>query len=101
MEKTITKLEAFNVSYDEISSEVDYLLEDLTAFRVSAISSDSLEAKHNDLQKLEEAVPQKRSKQENLVDSSDLLETPYDQSHFRKKVDDSHAKLIECDQVTV
>ena len=99
IEGTIPKLEAFYSSYNGISAEVDDLLEKLAAFSVSAISSDGLEAKNKDLQELEEAVNQRRSKLEDLLATCDLLETPFDQSQFEKNVDELQEKLAQCDQV--
>ena len=100
IEETIPKLEAFYASYNTISSEVDDLLEKLESFSVSAISSDGLEAKSKDLKELEEAVNQRRSNLEDLLATCELLETPFDQSHFEKNVNELQEKLTQCDQVT-
>ena len=100
IEETIPKLEAFYSSYGDISSEVNDLLEKLEAFKVSAISSEGLEAKNSELKKLEDAVNQRRSKLEDLLASCDLLETPFDQSHFEKNVSELQEKMSLCDQVT-
>ena len=100
IEETIPKLEAFYSSYSDISSEVGDLLEKLEAFKVSAISSEGLEAKNSELKKLEDAVNQRRSKLEDLLASCDLLETPFDQSHFEKNVSELQEKMSLCDQVT-
>ena len=99
IEETIPKLEAFYVSYNELSSEVDGLLEKLATFNVSAISSDGLEAKSSELKQLEEAVIQRRSKLEDLLATCDLLETPFDQSNFEKNVSELQEKMSQCDQV--
>lgn len=100
IEETIPKLKAFYSSYNEISSEVDDLLKKMETFSVSAISSDGLESKNKQLQELEEAVNQRRSKLEALLASCDLLETPFDQSQFEKNVSELQEKMAQCDQVT-
>lgn len=99
IEETIPKLEAFYSSYNGISSEVDDLLEAMEAFSVSAISSEGLESKSQELQELEGAVNQRRSKLEALLASCDLLETPFDQSRFEKDVSELQEKMSLCDQV--
>ena len=99
IEETIPKLEAFYSSYNEISSEVDDLLKKMESFSVSAISSDGLESKSKQLQELEEAVNERRSKLEALLASCDLLETPFDQTQFEKNVSELQEKMAECDQV--
>ena len=100
IEETIPKLEAFYTSYNEISSEVDDLLKKMETFSVSAISSDGLESKNRQLQELEEAVNERRSKLEALLASCDLLETPFDQTQFEKNVSELQEKMAQCDQVT-
>ena len=100
IEETIPKLEAFYSSYNEISSEVDDLSKKMETFSVSAISSDGLESKNKQLQELEEAVNQRRSKLEALLASCDLLETPFDQSQFEKNVSELQERMAQCDQVT-
>ena len=100
IEETIPKLEAFYSSYNEISLEVDDLLKKMETFSVSAISSDSLESKNTQLQDLEGAVNERRSKLEELLASCDLLETPFDQSQFEKNVSELQEIMAQCDQVT-
>ena len=99
IEDTIPKLEAFYSSYNELSTEVDGLLEKIASFSVSAISSDGLESKSQELQGLEEAVSQRRSKLEDILASCELLETPFDHSKFEKNVSDLQEKMALCDKV--
>ena len=99
IEDTIPKLEAFYSSYNELSTEVDGLLEKIASFSVSAISSEGLESKSQELQLLEEAVSQRRSKLEDILASCELLETPFDHSKFEKNVSDLQEKMALCDKV--
>ena len=101
IEETIPRLEAFYSSYNEISSEVDDLLNKMETFSVSAISSEGLKSKNKQIQELEEAVNERRSKLEALLESCDLLETPFDQSQFEKNVSELQEKMAQCDQVTI
>lgn len=99
IEETIPKLEAFYSSHNEIAKEVDDLLKKMETFSVSAVSSDGLESKSKELQELEEAVNQRRSKLEALLASCELLETPFDQSQFEKNVSELQERMAQCDQV--
>ena len=99
IEDTIPKLEAFYSTYNELSTEVDDLLEKMASFSVSAISSDGLEAKSKELQQLEEAVNQRRSKLEDVLASCELLETPFDHSKFEENVSKLQDSMALCDKV--
>ena len=50
IEETLQKLEAFYASYNEISTSVDGLRDQLDGFSASAISSEEVEYKKKDLQ---------------------------------------------------
>ena len=50
IEETLQKLEAFYASYNEISTSVDGLHDQLDGFSASAISSEEVEYKKKDLQ---------------------------------------------------
>ena len=100
IEDTIPKLKAFYSTYNELSSEVDDLLEKMASFSVSAVSSDGLEAKSQELQQLEEAVNQRRSKLEDVLASCELLETPFDHSQFEENVSKLQDNMALCDKVS-